>query len=562
MKKRNLFLSLICSIVLTVALVTVTIVSIVPKKDNNKPSTPTNPISQVVDIPDNTENDGSAEKPIILYDAESFISYVKANGATLVPVMEEVVDEEGNVTYTQKVDEKGNPVTEGFHFVLANDIDFSGVDFKPLFNKGTAFTGIIDGNGHSLKNILVHATAENLVEDFGYIDTYKQSEVLMFHIGVFGDMQNAKLSNISFDNLSIIVDAEVNQKVADAITIDEKQYSTREITVGSIAGMMDNCEIEADVNANVQATPFTMYSEQANKLSQNDGDAGLGGIAGRLDDCRIVNSNINVKFNTVASTYGTFKVGGVSGLLYNTVVDNTNVNVAVETKYSNPAYIAGVSGQARELVLTNSVVSLTVKETGDRLDTSIIKSIDENLVAKVAGAVGLFYAHDDQKSKIENVVISSDVDIDAIFAGVVYSCDINANEAKTHTEEFHYEFNNVIVESNVNVLEAYGFAKQLYKAAIRVDENAYKLEGSFEYNVKLVGTVKLNSSVNSKFDACWLFANSFVTVNGESVKTFKVYNSETGKYENDIARECIKIIYSDNISVSLGDKVAYTTNAI
>ena len=97
MKKRNLFLSLICSIILTVALVTTTIIGVVSpnKKSDDKNASNVNNSQNVTDkgdqedeepetpvVPEQTFQDGSKEHPYIITDVESFYDYVGKYGYT------------------------------------------------------------------------------------------------------------------------------------------------------------------------------------------------------------------------------------------------------------------------------------------------------------------------------------------------------------------------------------------------------------------------------------------------------------------------------------------------
>ena len=87
MKRRNLFLSLISSVIVAVAIVTVTICSVIPKKKTQQGGNQviTTPI---VDVNDNKkyedmnlkERDGSAAKPYVLYSAESFVDMLENFG--------------------------------------------------------------------------------------------------------------------------------------------------------------------------------------------------------------------------------------------------------------------------------------------------------------------------------------------------------------------------------------------------------------------------------------------------------------------------------------------------
>ena len=145
MKRRNLFLSLICSVILTVALATFTIVGVVKsnkdgQSDDNKSTNVSTSVSDKT--PNlNEDRDGSAELPYLIYDVESFNHYVGSYGHADVASGEEIC-----------------------HYELADDIDFAGTSFATLFNKGKAFNGKINGKGFALKNIAINVNRDNFVD--------------------------------------------------------------------------------------------------------------------------------------------------------------------------------------------------------------------------------------------------------------------------------------------------------------------------------------------------------------------------------------------------------------
>ena len=43
----------------------------------------------------------------------------------------------------------------GGNYVLANDIDLTGINFEPIGNASTPFTGSFNGNGHTIKSMKI-----------------------------------------------------------------------------------------------------------------------------------------------------------------------------------------------------------------------------------------------------------------------------------------------------------------------------------------------------------------------------------------------------------------------
>ena len=53
------------------------------------------------------------------------------------------------------------------HYILANDIDLSGVSFTPIGNEAAPFTGTFDGNGHTIRSLTLTKAGRN-IGLFGY----------------------------------------------------------------------------------------------------------------------------------------------------------------------------------------------------------------------------------------------------------------------------------------------------------------------------------------------------------------------------------------------------------
>lgn len=84
-----------------------------------------------------------------------------------------------------------------YEFVLANDIDLAGIEWTPIGTSiqdvGTAyFTGVFDGNGHSIKNL--------------NMTNYKldMSDYSNMYAGLFGIVKNADIKNIAVEDANMV----------------------------------------------------------------------------------------------------------------------------------------------------------------------------------------------------------------------------------------------------------------------------------------------------------------------------------------------------------------------
>jgi hypothetical protein len=56
-------------------------------------------------------------------------------------------------------------------FVLMNDIDFGGINLTPVGNGAPLFNGVLDGNGHILRNAVIHLPDTDWVGLFGFVNS-------------------------------------------------------------------------------------------------------------------------------------------------------------------------------------------------------------------------------------------------------------------------------------------------------------------------------------------------------------------------------------------------------
>lgn len=544
MKKKGLIITLI-STVIVVAIVGGMSLGTLFKKDDDPSVGPGSHVSYKLKNEGN--NKGSAADPYYIYDTETFTTLLSKYGADTKPVRElvkdpvmiDVVDENGVPQQVQKKDENGELVyetrkdengydvykdvegTEPYHFQIVDNIDFDGVDFKGLFNKNSSFIGRIDGNGKTVKNITMSVTVENIAD---YISLNNNQPYI--HIGVFGDLNGAKITNANFDAISVVVDNEVYKYLQSAEFWTEYKKAIYEISIGSIAACAVNGSvIEANVNATINADAYGVYMED-----QNQGRNGVGGIVGYVMNSTISNANngsSNITIIADNTTTKNYYIGGVSGYMFNSVYSNLDVStkvtasaVVLNPQATNKLYIGGVTGYMLGSTVKDSLVNLVVEQLADevRIQGSGVSSINNGAYNMVAGVASIVRANNaDQASKITNVRINSDVDMDCLFGGAVfevksthleveYKAALEANDTYEIMQQMQQyvfvELTDLTVTSKVNTLMAYGVGFKLLYTKINytadykhaVAESAIGQDKS--YNVLLSGNTILSTNNN------------------------------------------------------------------
>ncbi len=445
MKKRNLILSLICSIALTIGLVTFTIISLIPKGGDNSVD-----IGNVSDVTTdlNEGRDGSVEYPYIISNVDMLNDllvgkYLDENGDYIDYTQ---TDEEGNLVYPE--------LNAGLNFELASNIDFAGADFDVLFNKGMAFNGTIDGKGFALENITINVTKENLA-DFMYLG----SKGFRAHIGLFGKLDGAKITNLAVNNITLNIDSEVLAYLRDAETtfVTDHKSVMYEMTVGLLAGLAFESEIDVDVTGAING--FAYCYREDDKAS---GTNAIGGLIGSTVDSDITGSTAKVEMALDGTNYF---VGGLVGKAYNTIANSVKADLVVSAKYNQKLYIGGAAGYAAGIEINEARLALNVIKSGERLASDILdllssEKVDETI--NIAGIVAFIRANDEtQKATIKNVFANSDVSIDGVFAGAFIEVWSTANKS---TKTVFIE--NISVVSNVDTLKAFGLAKNITNTQI------------------------------------------------------------------------------------------------
>lgn len=564
MKKRNLLLSVICSVALVFLLVGFAIVDVIGASKNGKGdgatqngtnvsqggsnvSDPTTTVDPVDPSINEGENKGSKEDPYIIYDAQTFIDLVSKYGGKTFTVKQESKEEGEIEVYADE--------TSTYYFKLLRDIDFAGIDYKPLFAGAESFIGTIDGDGHALKNITINVTAENYL-DYAYLYTAEDKlNYAKFHLGVFGNTDGATISNITVDGLTIAVDSAVYANLLSNVIVSEgKTYSCKEITIGSLVAYAKNTTVSANVNATINADAYAISSN-----GKIFGSASLGGLIGETSNVTISDSKVNVTMN-IGSNNRNYYLGGLVGRLYESTITGSTVDVNVVSVSAPNAladfdrtYIAGVAGYARTATLSNTIVNLNVSQVEvvryNGVGNTNIVNDKFNLVAGIFVTVR---ADDEtQKTSIENVTVHSNVDMDAMFAGAIYVVSNAAYDANETVEsgKVYITIHNTILDSTVNTLKAFGIGANLLYTKVSYAEDFgyayYTVNGNrVQYAVKLTGTVNL-----SRVDGGMEVASVISGNEGDAYTGVKLGEVDVDGYSIEV--EGLKAVVSDGIYAQL-----------
>lgn len=169
------------------------------------------------------------------------------------------------------------------NYVLAQDIDFGGNNYRPIaYKSGTSFTGKFSGNGHTISNISVNYD-DDLVGLFG------TNKGLIMNLAVSGEVTGEEyIGGICAKNEGTIYSCSFDGEVKQSATTQRKGK------VGGICGTnyatISNCFNSADVSGNdyiggicgemCGKDPVVVYCVSVGKVSGFTGSAIVGGICG------------------------------------------------------------------------------------------------------------------------------------------------------------------------------------------------------------------------------------------------------------------------------------------
>ena len=187
-----------------------------PKEDENENGDESGDETIDYDLENESNRNGSAEYPYIIYSAENFNSLISSLGGkqriVTTPLTEEVVDEE-------VLDEEENKTYDVNHFELVNDIDFADVEYTTLFNNDEAFIGVIDGKGYAIKNISINVNENNFEEKFSFVKDGNRYA----RVALFGEMKGAVIKNLKKAKEMMLVvrsfNLSIDEQVASKISV-------------------------------------------------------------------------------------------------------------------------------------------------------------------------------------------------------------------------------------------------------------------------------------------------------------------------------------------------------
>ncbi len=201
-------------------------------------------------------------------------------------------------------------------YILMNDIDLSSYsNWDPIGNvdTGEGFTGVLDGNGYSIKNLTINRPDEVGVGLFAMIGNSSGT--------TGGEVKNLGLENVNIKG---------NEMIGS-------------LSGGAAASNILNCYVSGEINASQQAGGLIGVTLNSNidKIFTNINVHGTGDIIGGLIGVNYDNSQIT-NSSTIGTVKGNSYVGGILGQNYSYgIVNNSYSSCNITTNSGQGGGIIG-----------------------------------------------------------------------------------------------------------------------------------------------------------------------------------------------------------------------------
>lgn len=264
----------------------------------------------------------------------------------------------------------GNIFKNSKHYVLMQDITITNA-ITPILNN-EEFTGSLDGNGYSIKNLKIETNSE------------------IHNAGLFSILgSTGVVTNVTFTGVSINGEFETAGTVAG---LNKGTISRCEITSGEVCSTKSNSNVGAVCGINqFSISSFGRVDRVASFISVS-GTLNIGGLVGKNEGGIVINSYVYAKNSQIKTLANGSNIGGLIGLnivyidegekvtkaavvkncyAVATIVfgNNTNSNIASIIGYNDeysqdtPNYIMGVYTNDATLNTVNNEFSLSAQAT-------------------------------------------------------------------------------------------------------------------------------------------------------------------------------------------------------
>lgn len=257
-----------------------------------------------------------------------------------------------------------------YTYTLTKDLDFKDINYTPI----NTFYDVLDGNGHTIKNLTIISTEDN-------IGLFRNLTVHYSESTTDGWTLNGTVSNIKFENLTITGNNYVGGIAGKIETINSEYAKPSLQNIEIISGVITgNDYVGGMIGASEKNDVMLSNCSNLVNRASVSGDQHVGGIFGfysQGDEPTYLNNAKNYgNISSTASFYPTTdenKLGNVGGIFGTITVDNKIMNLKNLQNFGNISceygyYVGGVVGNIYYKNIDDLNITLN---TGIKLDTCI-----------------------------------------------------------------------------------------------------------------------------------------------------------------------------------------------
>lgn len=237
---------------------------------------------------------------------------------------------------------------------LTADIDCERNELTPFGSSSNAFTGVFNGNKHTISNAVIKSSVNDSSLDY---------------IGLFAHTNLAKINNLVLDNVMV--------------TTDSTQVRESASFIGLLVG-----KSEATTINNVEVKNSCYITLNGNF----EHDLSLGGLVGSAQSSTHIFSvschpNISLTSSQTLKSSNSY-IGAIIGKCSNSIIQKTCSNSAIyaslsNTSSTNPtAFIGGIIGKI------NNVTEENIKNVNNNFFSGLITAFSTNTNCKISAIAG------------------------------------------------------------------------------------------------------------------------------------------------------------------------------
>ena len=399
----------------------------------------------------------------------------------------------------------------GKTFVLTEDVDLGGKEWTPIGSSNNIFKGTFDGQGHTIKNLVVNGG--------------KESNKGLFGVTHDGEIKNFTVENAQVSgrlNVGVVAGQPYTSKYTD-ITVKGHVEVNGLAYVGGVGGKnayadWTNIKVEVDETSYVKAHSIENGSAYRTYVG---GVVGFNGEGGHTFSN--ITSNINVEGST-CDVGGLFGIAHYGNQFVNCVCTG-NVEIYAAEEAEEAQEIGGIAGVWHNE--TGTSVTFTKCSFTGELNTNIegVNFYYDGLVGKPYSANGT-----------GKLIIDGGVAVSSIEA---LQAAINAATSETTIALY------ADMEGNVTVVQKAG-------VKITIDGKGKKFNGS----------IKVHSNSNHYADAALTIKNVNFETSAASVNVIEALENGAERYSTNITVDnCSFTATGDAVNTSVGVQIKASKNA-